>query len=137
MVKKLSFVAVESDGLRDVIFDYSAFQSKIKLSALPFRAYESIYNAFYRDIRNNPYLLNGKPEYNKYIPSVEGGADTNEYVLRFRNWEPDFLTTAVQSPQQGIAPLVGVSSTGTMKFADESGRVYSAGRKGGDDRTDN
>lgn len=86
--------------------------------AEPFRAYESIYNAFYRDERNNPYIVNGKIEYNKYIPTDEGGVDNNVYKLRFRNWEQDFLTTALPSPQQGIAPLVGISSTGVMSFAD-------------------
>lgn len=86
--------------------------------AEPFRAYESIYNAFYRDERNNPYIVGGKIEYNKYIPTDEGGADNNVYELRFRNWEQDFLTTALPSPQQGIAPLVGISSTGVMSFAD-------------------
>lgn len=86
--------------------------------AEPFRAYESIYNAFYRDERNNPYVVNGKIEYNKYIPTDEGGVDNNVYKLRFRNWEQDFLTTALPSPQQGMAPLVGISSTGTMTFAD-------------------
>lgn len=86
--------------------------------AEPFRAYESIYNAFYRDERNNPYIVNGKIEYNKYIPTHDGGVDNNVYKLRFRNWEQDFLTTALPSPQQGIAPLVGISSTGVMSFAD-------------------
>lgn len=86
--------------------------------AEPFRAYESIYNAFYRDERNNPYVVNGKIEYNKYIPTTDGGVDNNVYKLRFRNWEQDFLTTALPSPQQGIAPLVGISSTGVMSFAD-------------------
>lgn len=86
--------------------------------AEPFRAYESIYNSFYRDERNNPYIVNGKIEYNKYIPTDDGGADPNVYKLHFRNWEQDFLTTALPSPQQGIAPLVGISATGTMSFAD-------------------
>ncbi|WP_158414362.1 hypothetical protein, partial [Escherichia coli] len=45
----------------------------IPLSALPFRAYEAYYNAFSRDIRNNPFIVDGKPEYNKYVPSVKGG----------------------------------------------------------------
>ena len=52
---------------------YSATFGKlpsIPLSALPFRAYESYYNAFGRDIRNNPFIVDGKPEYNKYVPSV-------------------------------------------------------------------
>lgn len=116
----------ETFDVRDVPFETSPYRSQIKVSALPFRAYESIYNSFYRDVRNNPYIKDGKPEYNKYIPSDDGGEDSNTYELRYRNWEPDFLTTAVQSPQQGIAPLVGVSSTGTMKFADEDGNVYTA-----------
>ena len=107
---------------------YSSSTPVIPVSALPFRAYESIYNAFYRDIRNNPYDPNGDGnyEYNKYIPTMEGGADTNTYELHRRNWEQDFLTTAVQSPQQGTAPLVGVTGDGTFRFQDESGQTFTA-----------
>lgn len=79
-----------------------------RISALPFRAYEAIYNSFYRNAENNPYILNGVPEYNKYIPTYEGGSDSNNYDYHNRNWEDDFLTTAVQTPQQGNAPLVGL-----------------------------
>lgn len=98
----------------------------IKVNALPFRHYEAIYNTFYRDSRNNPLMLNGKPEYNKVYVNTEGGADTTAYSLRRRNWESDFLTTAVQSPQQGAAPLVGITSTGKMTFQDEAGKQYQA-----------
>lgn len=94
-----------------------------RISALPFRAYESIYNAFYRDSRNNPYILNGKEEYNQYLPTKSGGADTNIYSIHQRNWEQDFLTTAMKSPQAGIAPLVGITSTGRASFATDNG-VY-------------
>lgn len=102
-----------------------------KISAEPFRAYEAIYNAFYRDIRNNPLILNGKPEYNKYIPTDEGGVDTYPYKMHYRNWEKDFLTTAVQSPQQGVAPLVGITNyvnnlNADVTFIDESGKEYKA-----------
>ena len=100
---------------------YALKNKQLKISALPFRAYESVYNAFYRDQRNNPFMINGVPEYNKYIPTQEGGIDITPYKLRYRNWEQDFLTTAVQSPQQGIAPLVGITSLGTMTFADDNG----------------
>lgn len=94
----------------------------IKVSALPFRGYEMIYNTFYRNSQNNPYMLNGVAEYNKYIPTDEGGADNNRYRLRFRNWEDDFLTTAVQSPQQGVAPLVGLTNRdATVTLASEDG----------------
>lgn len=106
----------------------------LPLSALPFRAYESIYNSFYRDERNNPYIIDGEKEYNRYIPSTDGGLDNNEYKIRFRNWEQDFLTTAVPTPQQGVAPLVGISSTGVMSISDpDTGQVYQVQAKTADD----
>lgn len=80
------------------------------LLAYRFRAYESVYNAYYRDIRNNPFVVNGRPVYNKWLPSMKGGADTTLYELHQCNWERDFLTTAVPNPQQGAnAPLVGLT----------------------------
>lgn len=98
----------------------------VPLSALPFRAYEAYYNAFGRDIRNNPFIVDGKPEYNKYVPSIKGGRDTYKYQLRYANWEPDAYTTALQSPQAGIAPLVGITSLGEATFRDAAGTEYHA-----------
>lgn len=98
----------------------------IPLSALPFRAYEAYYNAFGRDIRNNPFIVDGKPEYNKYVPSTKGGYDSTKYQLRYANWEPDAYTTALQSPQAGIAPLVGITSLGEATFRDAAGTTYTA-----------
>lgn len=80
------------------------------LLAYRFRAYESVYNAYYRDIRNNPFVVDGRPVYNKWLPNMKGGADTTLYELHQCNWERDFLTTAVPNPQQGAnAPLVGLT----------------------------
>lgn len=93
---------------------------QIKLSAYAFRAYEGIYNAYFRDNRNNPYYIDGKVQYNKWIPTLAGGKDDNIYELRYANWERDFLTTAVQSPQQGTAPLVGIT-TYTQTVSNEDG----------------
>ena len=73
---------------------------KIKLSAYPFRAYEAIYNAYIRNNKNNPFVLNGKEVYNKWITTDEGGADTTNYHLFRANWASDMFTTAVPSPQQ-------------------------------------
>lgn len=98
----------------------------IPLSALPFRAYEAYYNAFGRDIRNNPFIVDGKPEYNKYVPSVKGGKDNYKYQLHYANWEPDAYTTALQSPQAGVAPLVGITSLGEATFRDAAGTEYRA-----------
>ena len=105
----------------------------IPLSALPFRAYESYYNAFGRDIRNNPFIVDGKPEYNKYVPSTKGGSDTYKYQLHYANWEPDAYTTALQSPQAGIAPLVGITSLGEATFRDAAGTEYHAQLETADD----
>lgn len=81
-----------------------------RLLAYRFRAYESVYNAYYRDIRNNPFIVNGRPVYNKWLPTMKGGADDTLYELHQCNWERDFLTTAVPNPQQGAnAPLVGLT----------------------------
>ena len=98
----------------------------IPLSALPFRAYEAYYNAFGRDIRNNPFIVDGKPEYNKYVPSIKGGRDVYKYQLHYANWEPDAYTTALQSPQAGVAPLVGITSLGEATFRDAAGVEYHA-----------
>lgn len=105
----------------------------IPLSALPFRAYESYYNAFGRDIRNNPFIVDGKPEYNKYVPSTKGGRDIYKYQLHYANWEPDAYTTALQSPQAGIAPLVGITSLGEATFRDATGIEYHAQLETADD----
>lgn len=81
-----------------------------RLLSYRFRAYEAVYNAYYRDIRNNPFVVDGRPVYNKWLPNMKGGADTTPYELHQCNWERDFLTTAVPNPQQGAnAPLVGLT----------------------------
>lgn len=111
-------------------------QGKVLISAEPFRAYEAIYNAFYRNAQNNPYILNGVKEYNKFIPTNDGGIDNTSYKLHYRNWEQDFLTTATQTPQQGdFAPLVGITSTGQMTFQDNDGNTYKAYADVNDDGT--
>lgn len=109
----------------------------IKLSAYPFRAYECIYNGYMRNIRNNPFMINGKPVYNRFIPNSAGGADEFEYQMYSANWASDCFTTAVPSPQQGTQPLVGLttytetvpsgSSTATVlktALVDEDGNKY-------------
>lgn len=141
-----------SDVPADITLDNSPYynsnkpavnENQIKISAYAARAYEGIYNCYIRDNRNNPYYVDGVVQYNQWIPTYEGGIDNNLYELRYANWERDFLTTAVQSPQQGTAPLVGlttytetvndVAEDGTpitrelakMAIVDEDGKRYS------------
>ncbi len=104
------------------------------VSALPFRAYESIYNSFYRDARNNPFMIDDLPEYNEYLPSKAGGMDQYDYHLHKRNWELDQYTSCVQSPQQGAAPLVGITSLGEVVISDDdTGKQYKFSTETADD----
>ena len=119
-----------------------------RLLAYRFRAYEAVYNAYYRDIRNNPFVVDGRPVYNKWLSTMKGGADKTSYELHQCNWERDFLTTAVPNPQQGAnAPLVGLvmgdvitrSEDGTLSvqkqtvLVDEDGSKYGVSYKVSED----
>lgn len=101
------------------------FFKSYPISALPFRAYEAIYNSFYRDQRNNPLIdQGGSPIPNTYITTNAGGKDKTNYHLFKRNWEQDCFTTALPTPQQGPAPIVGVSALGTASVASSDGKIY-------------
>lgn len=100
----------------------------IKLNALPFRHYEQVCNYYYRNDKNNPYVLNGDVQYNEFIPSHASGPDTNIYAFHYKNWELDRFTSAVQSPQFGEAPLVGLTFTGSdtarLTFQSDDGEYF-------------
>ncbi len=116
--------------LGDLPQKFNPFLSgKQPLSALPFRAYEAIYNAYYRNQQNDPFKINGETEYNKYVTTDAGGEDSTEYTLKYRNWESDVFTSCMPSPQQGVAPKVGVVTDGvsqTLAFTDDDGNIYHA-----------
>jgi hypothetical protein len=103
---------------------FNTSKEAIKISAYPFRAYEAIYNAYIRNTRNNPFLLNGKKTYNRWITSEEGGADSSTPTsLMYANWQSDAYTTALTSPQQGVAPLVGLTTYETKTINDAGHEV--------------
>lgn len=85
-------------------------KKRIKISAYPFRAYEAIYNAYIRNSKNNPFKVGGVAKYNTWLPTQEGGADTTNYELHYANWATDAYTSALPTPQQGKAPLVGLTT---------------------------
>lgn len=101
----------------------------VRVSALPFRAYESIYNAFYRNTNGNqPFMIDGRIQYNKYNTTTEDGADTTDYKLFHRNWELDAYTSCLPSPQQGAAPVVGISALGEVTIVDPETGVTTTAR---------
>lgn len=100
----------------------------LKVSSLPFRMREAVYNAYVRDIRNNPLVVDGVPIYNDFVLCYDKDGDDSEnysslgvikgeksqldyfYGRKYGNWEPDRFSTCVPSPQQGQAPLVGLTN---------------------------
>lgn len=88
----------------------------LHINSLPARGIKSIYNARIRNEANNPFMVNGRPEYNKYIDNEEGGADSDFYPIYYRNWHDDAFTTALHSPQHGDAPLVGLTNNGETPY---------------------
>lgn len=123
-------------GPKDVPFYSSKNTTGLKLSSYPWRAYNAIYNAYYRNIRNNPLksYVDGSPIYNDYvIPYNYGGSEyvtaqkqdicsssnaaqywADFFGMRYANWQLDAFTSAVASPQQGNAPLIGLTNTASV-----------------------
>lgn len=124
---------VDTASIGSTPFDSTA--AAIRLNALPFRAYESIYQAFYRNTQNQDFIVDGQPVYNRYNTTTEDGADSTPYHLYQRNYEMDFLTSAFPSPQQGNAPIIGMSALGNITIEDESGITTAKAEVGEDGDT--
>lgn len=97
------------------------------VSAFPFRAYALIYNEWYR----NQWLQS------KVGFSTADGADsTTSTDLLSRNWEKDYFTSALLSPQRGTAvslplgteaPVLGIGTTNAV-YGQSNQQVYETGR---------
>lgn len=115
-ISRTASLGVSSSDIAEVTYENYPFATEAhpeyeRLLAYRPRAYECVYNAYYRDIRNNPFIVDGKPVYNRWLSNYAGGADKTPYQLHYCNWERDFLTTAVPNPQQGQqAPLAGLTT---------------------------
>jgi hypothetical protein len=89
------------------------FKSNLRhICAFPFRAYNLIWNEYFRDELKQPEL---------YIYKLGGAVMPNElksYVKRNIGWEKDYFTTANIEPQFGpdVPIPVGVEADGTMRF---------------------
>lgn len=117
-------VSIEVSDFRQFCPYYNSqnTQDTVKISAFPFRAYDMIYNAYYRNSQGvQPFVVNGQTKYNEYLRTDADGADANQYELKSRNWELDAYTSCLPSPQQGDAPIISVDTLGRMRIMDEDG----------------
>lgn len=96
---------------------------RLPISAIPYRCYEMVCNAYFRNDVVDPLRssVTGDVLYNTYLENTGDGADTFDYHLHYRNYELDFLTSCMPSPQFGNAPLVGMSALGELTIEDENG----------------
>lgn len=91
----------------------SGLAGATKFSALPFRAYDLIWNEFYRDEDLQTALT---------ISTADGSDTTSNSALQNISWEKDYLTSSrpwvlkgssVTMPISGTAPVKGIGITGT------------------------
>lgn len=105
----------------------------ITVSAIPFRAYALIYNEWYRDQQLQTKLA---------ISKASGNDTTTSVVLKHRNWNKDYFTSARPFEQlgpditipigtsaevTGRAPVRGIGVTGAQTWTNTSVEVRESG----------
>lgn len=100
------------------IFDYMGLPTGVALdptntpiNALPFRAYNLIYNEWFRDEN----LIDSIP-----VLTTDGPDPVSNYTLRKRAKRHDYFTSALPWPQKGPSVEVGLSGNAPVKGFDQS-----------------
>ena len=106
-----------------------------QVSALPFRAYQMIYNEYYRD-QNLTDPVSFSLDSGVISSLIE---TTNLLTLRRRSWEKDYFTSALPWLQRGPEVSVPIQGTGTdlnvvydgngrlQNWIDQDGREFATG----------
>ncbi len=94
----------------------------ILVSALPARAYQLVYNEYYRDQNLIPDL-----EISKASGTVAGAEAEKLLTLRKRAWEKDYFTSALPFAQRGAPVSMPVDGTGSVTYKDASDIFFADG----------
>lgn len=78
------------------IFELPIGEPIPRINLIPFRAYQMIYNEYYRDQNLTP-----KVDFNLSSGAVSGAELQRLMQLRYRAWEKDYFTSALPSAQRG------------------------------------
>ncbi len=89
------------------------FDPKIEISAMPFAAYQAIYNEYYRDqnlIDPVDYKL------------IDSGQDNQAILiqLRKRAWQHDYFTSALPWTQKGAEATIPLGNTAPLQMIDDA-----------------
>lgn len=109
VVPTLSIAAANTAAIRfanSLGIGIDAPPAPVLVNSLPFRAYNLIYNEFYRD-----------QDLTTAVPTRTGdsGDVVADYLIRMASWEKDYFTTARPYPQQGNnTEVVQLNLTGTV-----------------------
>lgn len=105
----------------------------IRISQLPFRAYNLIYNEYYRDQNMLPQIQCAVPKGSGsdlgFEPIVKNSDQTGDFLtygdprgavydelmsLRYRSWQKDYFTSALPFAQRGPQTHIPISFNGTL-----------------------
>lgn len=99
-----------------------AYASSQLISALPFRAYQLIWNDYYRDQNLMPDL-----DLSLASGTITGAEFIKLTNMRRRAWEKDYFTSALPFAQRGGAVTLPVTADATVIYKDTSNLMTSAG----------
>lgn len=89
----------------------------IDIDALPFRAYQLIYNEYYRDQN-----LTDEVDIQKSSDGVTSGTRSFQLLLlRDRSWRKDYFTSALPFAQRGDEVRLPLNGTAELQFGNDAG----------------
>lgn len=110
--------------------DHFGFGNKTQFfNALPFRAYQKIYNDYYRNQNYQEEIPIDMSSGTKqlHLGSTMDETNVQNFYMRYRNWNRDYFTSILPEPQKGPAVKIpfeaDIESDGVLTVQDASGRI--------------